>query len=125
MRSSLLDSDDEDDFETESQEMVGDVPEVEPPPIRLCNMEVNLRGPFSPLETTLYSVMRSGITKTIAVDPLSVNSIMLDNDLHVRLTSTLINSKNEKMCIYPDCRIRRTNMSLRPPSIKEIRRPGI
>lgn len=89
MRVNLLESDDEDDYDDESQEMLEDVPEVEAPPIRLCNMEINLRGPFSPLETNLYSTMRSGNLKTISVDPLSINSIMLDNDLHVRLISNV------------------------------------
>lgn len=80
-------SDGDDDYEFESQEMLDDVPDVEAPPMRSCNQEINLRGPFSPLETTLYSTMRSGIAKSITVDALSVNSIMLDNDLHVRLKS--------------------------------------
>lgn len=88
MRTNLLECDGEDDYEGESQEMLDDVPDVEAPPIRLCNLEINLRGPFSPLETTLYSTMRSGIAKSVTVDPLSVNSIMLDNDLHVRLMIT-------------------------------------
>lgn len=76
--------DNEYDLEADSQDMLEDAPDVEAPPIRLCNLEINLRGPFSPLESTLYSVMNSGISKTITVDPLSINSIMLDNDLHVR-----------------------------------------
>lgn len=80
-------TDDENDYEIESYEILGDMPDVEAPPIRLCNMEITLRGPFSPLETTLYATMCSGASKTIAVDHLSVNSIMLDNDLHVRLSS--------------------------------------
>lgn len=86
MRNNNLGSDADDDYDDDSQEMLEDVPDVEAPPIRICNLEINLRGPFSPLETTLYSTMRSGQAKTITVDQLSVNSIMLDNDLHVRGT---------------------------------------
>lgn len=83
-----MEADDEDNYEAEAQEMLKDVPDVEAPPLRMCNLEVNLRGPFSPLETTLYSTMRSGVSKSISVDQLSVNSIMLDNDLHVSLKPT-------------------------------------
>lgn len=85
MRRSELDANIEVEYDGESQEMFDDAPDLEPPPLRLCNLEINLRGPFSPLEATLYSNMRSGTAKTIKVDQLSVNSIILDNDLHVRL----------------------------------------
>lgn len=66
--------------------------EVDPPPRHTCNLEVRLRGPFSPLETKLYSVMRSGASKTVNVDPLSVNSILLDT-LQVSTEIVCLSSK--------------------------------
>lgn len=130
MRTNLMESDDEDNYESEAQEMLKDVPDVEAPPLRMCNLEVNLRGPFSPLETTLYSTMRSGVSKSISVDQLSINSIMLDNDLHVRLNLdfTLVPKKKNdpSFCVFfCNFRIHRVNMWLRRQSIQEIRHPGV
>lgn len=39
-----------------------------------------LKGPFSPLETKIYSAMRLGGLKTVTVENHSSNSILLDND---------------------------------------------
>lgn len=39
-----------------------------------------LKGPFSPLETKIYSAMRLGGLKTVTVENNSSNSILLDND---------------------------------------------
>lgn len=123
-----MESDDEDNYEAEAQEMLKDVPDVEAPALRMCNVEVNLRGPFSPLETTIYSTMRSGVSKTISVDQLSINSIMLDNDLHVRLKPPAPAIQNIQLfCDFFFCnfRIRLVNMWLRRQSIQEIHRPVV
>lgn len=65
--------------------MVFDDDEEDPkPPNRgLCVEEVRLSGPFSPLETNIYSTTLSGGAKCISVDPQSVNSILLDNNPQV------------------------------------------
>lgn len=39
-----------------------------------------LKGPYSPLETKIYSAMRLGALKTVTVENHSSNSILLDND---------------------------------------------
>lgn len=41
---------------------------------------VLLKGPFSPLETKVYSAMRLGGLKSVTVENHSSNSILLDND---------------------------------------------
>lgn len=49
------------------------------PPQKDCHQRVNLRGPFSPLETTVYSPFVNSNTSTVNIDPMSVNSVLLDN----------------------------------------------
>ncbi|XP_063702967.1 LOW QUALITY PROTEIN: probable ATP-dependent RNA helicase spindle-E [Culicoides brevitarsis] len=51
-----------------------------PPPEYLCTKVIQLRGPTSPLETQVYATFRSGQSKSMTVDRLSVNSILLDTD---------------------------------------------
>lgn len=41
---------------------------------------ISLRGPFSPLETKVYSAMRLGGLKSVIIENHSSNSILLDND---------------------------------------------
>lgn len=54
------------------------VKHYKPPPAHLCTQTVTLRGPVSPLETKVHSTFHS--TKSLAIDRLSVNSILLDTD---------------------------------------------
>lgn len=44
-----------------------------------CRYNVRLRGPFSPLESTIYSTVVSECINNVTIDPLSVNSVFLDN----------------------------------------------
>ncbi|XP_063703324.1 probable ATP-dependent RNA helicase spindle-E [Culicoides brevitarsis] len=55
---------------------------VKPPPITICSKAVQLRGPVSPLETTIYSTIRSGYTKCMQIERFSVNSVFMDTDSH-------------------------------------------
>uniref|UniRef100_A0A1I8NW04 Probable ATP-dependent RNA helicase spindle-E n=1 Tax=Stomoxys calcitrans TaxID=35570 RepID=A0A1I8NW04_STOCA len=62
--------------------------DVEPPPLRNCNKILKLRGPFSPLETKIFSAVRAGTWKCVDIERDSVNSVMLDTDpqdVHERL----------------------------------------
>lgn len=45
-----------------------------------CLVRVPLNGPHSPLETRIYSAMRIGNFKSVAIEQTSVNSVMLDSD---------------------------------------------
>lgn len=52
----------------------------DPPPDKWCTNRVTLKGPISPLETSLQSHLLYGAYKTIAVEPESVNSVLLNVD---------------------------------------------
>ncbi|KAH8307656.1 hypothetical protein KR044_007309 [Drosophila immigrans] len=54
--------------------------DLEPPPLDKCNQTIRLRGPFSPLETTMCSMLRIGLYKTVKIDRESVNAVLLDTD---------------------------------------------
>uniref|UniRef100_A0A1A9WJJ3 Probable ATP-dependent RNA helicase spindle-E n=1 Tax=Glossina brevipalpis TaxID=37001 RepID=A0A1A9WJJ3_9MUSC len=54
--------------------------DVEPPPRELCNKTIKLRGPFSPLETKIYSAIAAGTWKCVEIEKESVNSVLLDTD---------------------------------------------
>ncbi|KAH8383191.1 hypothetical protein KR009_007200 [Drosophila setifemur] len=54
--------------------------DLPPPPLESSNMVVMLKGPFSPLETSMFSTIRVGVWKTVRVDCGSVNAILLDSD---------------------------------------------
>ncbi|KAH8269871.1 hypothetical protein KR026_003201, partial [Drosophila bipectinata] len=43
-------------------------------------MIVTLKGPFSPLETSMFSTIRVGLWKSVKIDKCSVNAILLDSD---------------------------------------------
>lgn len=53
---------------------------IKPPNERLCTKSVVLRGPVSPLETTIHATIRSGFTKALSIERFSVNSVLLDTD---------------------------------------------
>lgn len=54
--------------------------DVEPPNKLACTTSFQLKGPYSPLEMNIFSVMASGVEKTVAVEGTSVNSVLLDTD---------------------------------------------
>lgn len=84
----------EDDHSRQNEEYLRSIrPEIdldtEPPPRELCRRQMRLRGPFSPLETNIYSAIRIGAWKTVQIDRESVNYISLDSDpsdMYERLT---------------------------------------
>lgn len=53
--------------------------EFERPPVKLCRKQITLKGPRSPLETTIYPVTVD-TTKMATVEPQSVNSVLLNSD---------------------------------------------
>lgn len=55
-------------------------PELALPDPSLCVSKIKIKGPISPLEIDIYSVMEAGKRKTISVDSASVNSVLLNND---------------------------------------------
>lgn len=57
---------------------------IKSPPMHLCYKKVYLKGPFTPLETSLHGFTHSASTKQIVVDSTSVNSVVLDVDPQVR-----------------------------------------
>lgn len=79
------DRDPQNTFEEEEMIFMDEFDDPLSPQSHKCVQEIRLRGPFSPLETSVYSVMQSAKTKTISVDALSVNSIILDNNPQVKM----------------------------------------
>lgn len=71
-----------DDFESFMKPY--EVPEMEPPSQVKRSVEIKLRGPFSSLETTICSLKNVDQSGRVAVDPLSVNSVLLASDTSVR-----------------------------------------
>ena len=51
---------------------------VEPPPRNMCTKEIELKGPFSPLEISIHSLADARSINGLAVDHQSVNSVILD-----------------------------------------------
>lgn len=56
--------------------------EVALPPRQECKKEIQLQGPFSPLEISVYPMTEACRVRTVTIDSLSVNSVLLDNDPH-------------------------------------------
>ncbi|XP_060805355.1 probable ATP-dependent RNA helicase spindle-E [Amyelois transitella] len=54
--------------------------EIELPAAKDCNSEVVLKGPYTPLETTLHNLMYASREKMVQVEWNSVNSVLLDTD---------------------------------------------
>uniref|UniRef100_A0A1A9UTM0 Probable ATP-dependent RNA helicase spindle-E n=1 Tax=Glossina austeni TaxID=7395 RepID=A0A1A9UTM0_GLOAU len=54
--------------------------DIEPPPRELCSKIIKLRGPYSPLETKIYSAIAAGTWKCVEIEKESVNSVLLDTD---------------------------------------------
>lgn len=64
--------------------------EVEAPSKAQCNLAVKLNGPKSPIETTLCGITEAAKAKTISIDGMSINSVLLDNDPQVTTMTKLI-----------------------------------
>nr|XP_016995353.2 probable ATP-dependent RNA helicase spindle-E [Drosophila takahashii] len=54
--------------------------DLPPPPLDKCNTVVMLKGPYSPLESNMYSTIRVGVWKSVKIDNASVNAVLLDSD---------------------------------------------
>jgi len=54
--------------------------DLPPPPLEKCKTVVMLKGPNSPLECTMRSITRVGLSKRVNIDHLSVNALLLDAD---------------------------------------------
>lgn len=54
-----------------------------PPRIEMCRKKVCLKGPFSPLETSLHGFTYGANSEQVMVDSNSVNSVVLDTDPQV------------------------------------------
>lgn len=60
------------------------VKHIPPPPKSKCNKSLHLSGPHSPLETSLTNILLNSRSTDIAIDPLSVNSVVLyDNPANI------------------------------------------
>lgn len=65
------------DNQYDPTELTYSVPEVR---AELCNRTVYLKGPESPLEMELRSLILSGCGKRVRIMPMSVNSVLLNSD---------------------------------------------
>ncbi|XP_050083849.1 probable ATP-dependent RNA helicase spindle-E [Anopheles aquasalis] len=62
--------------------------EIVEPPAELLRLTLQLRGPYSPLETRCYSSMASSFLKAVSIEQDSVNSVLLESnpqDTHEKL----------------------------------------
>lgn len=57
------------------------------PSITQCSTRLKLTGPFSPLEAKVYGAVAASSTKTVMIEPSSVNSVLLNSCTDVRLSS--------------------------------------
>lgn len=78
-------------FTKEEKNISTDIREIEPPSSNACSTTLNLKGPFSPLEMSIYSVIASGMQKKITIEPNSVNTVLLDSDPQ---------DPHERLCLY-------------------------
>lgn len=92
----------EKEFENKTEK--SQVRRVLAPSLSLCLTQVKLLGPYSPLELALNGISRMK-TSRVAVDPSSVNSVILDEDiLNLRgkfcvAAQTTINTRTNQMTI--------------------------
>ncbi|XP_048486162.1 probable ATP-dependent RNA helicase spindle-E [Plutella xylostella] len=54
--------------------------EAAPPSVRDCVADVLLKGPFSPLESTVHNLMFASRDKQVVIEWNSVNAVLLDTD---------------------------------------------
>lgn len=54
--------------------------EIEPPPESLCTSKTRLKGPQSPLETTITAMIECSRYQIVSIDSNSVNCVLLNND---------------------------------------------
>lgn len=71
-----------------------EVDAIAAPPRYLRKDYIHLRGPFSPLETNIYSTMQSASSNHITIESSSVNSVLLDNDPQVRVHELAVIENN-------------------------------
>lgn len=77
-----------------SEEIVyNDEPDLEAPRREECREKVDLKGPFSPLETHLFGLTNSSLSKTIRIEQDSINTVLLDaepQDPHARYANIIV-----------------------------------
>lgn len=64
--------------------------DLEAPDVTECNDKIHLKGPFSPLEMRVYGITNSSISKSVKIENVSVNTVLLDaepQDPHTRYFS--------------------------------------
>lgn len=54
------------------------------PSITQCSTRLRLTGPFSPLEAKIYGAVAASSTKSVAIEPNSVNSVLLNSCTNVK-----------------------------------------
>ncbi|XP_017031541.1 probable ATP-dependent RNA helicase spindle-E [Drosophila kikkawai] len=54
--------------------------DLPPPPLDRCHSVALLKGPYSPLETSMQSTIRVGMWKTVKIDRNSVNAVLLHDN---------------------------------------------
>ncbi|XP_022817676.1 probable ATP-dependent RNA helicase spindle-E [Spodoptera litura] len=54
--------------------------EIEPPSTKECDSDVCLKGPYSPLETTVHTLMFASRDLPVSIEWNSVNSVLLDTE---------------------------------------------
>ncbi|CAD0203892.1 unnamed protein product [Chrysodeixis includens] len=64
--------------------------EIEPPSAKDCDSDVSLKGPFSPLETSVHNLMYSSRDKNVHIEWNSVNSVLLDTEPQERYERLLV-----------------------------------
>ncbi|KAL0869154.1 hypothetical protein ABMA27_007445 [Loxostege sticticalis] len=67
-------------YNKEQMEMYREQRELEPPNSRDCVADVCLKGPHSPLETTIHNLMYASRDKQVVIEWHSVNSVLLDTE---------------------------------------------
>lgn len=60
------------------------IDEVESPPNTMCNKQIKLGGPFNPLINEAIGLTEAVKLGTTSIDRFSVNSILMENDPHVK-----------------------------------------
>ncbi|XP_012544435.2 probable ATP-dependent RNA helicase spindle-E [Bombyx mandarina] len=61
-----------------------------PPNYRECVADVCLKGPYSPLESSLHNLMYSSRDKPVQIDSSSVNSVLLDTEPQITYERLLV-----------------------------------
>ncbi|XP_028166135.1 probable ATP-dependent RNA helicase spindle-E [Ostrinia furnacalis] len=67
-------------YNKEQSQIYKDLRELEPPNSKDCVADVCLKGPTSPLETTIHNLMYASRDQQVTIEWHSVNSVMLDTE---------------------------------------------